>query len=295
LGVAFNSDSSLLALAGGSPGVAGEVRLIPWQSGPKRDADPKVLATQEDVFFCVAFRPDGKQLVAGGADGSVRVFDLPAGVERLKVSSHSDWVTAVCFSPDGKLIATASRDKTAKVFDAKTGSLLATHSGHEAPVRAVAFAPDGASVISAGGGRIRVWNAQDSKLVGEMTGLGNDVNALLADGENIVGAPADRSVRQFKLKDRTQIRSFAPHPAWVLSLAWHQPSHRLAAGCFDGTVSIWNLENGTKVNQFSVIRANEQRKNQGLPTNLPVAVEIQSPTSHPCTDFAFHIEIRDES
>ena len=35
LGLAFNADSSLLAVAGGSPGVAGEVRLIPWQSGPK--------------------------------------------------------------------------------------------------------------------------------------------------------------------------------------------------------------------------------------------------------------------
>ena len=222
LGLAFNAESSLLAVAGGSPGVAGEVRLIPWQNGPKSDANPKVLASQDDVFFDVAFRPDGKQLVASGADGSVRVFDVPAGAERLKINGHSDWVTAVCYSPDGKLIATASRDKTAKVFDAKTGNLLVTHSGHDAPVRAVAFAPDGTSVISAGGGRIRVWSVQDSKLVGEMTGFENDVYALLADGENVVGASADRSVRQFKLKDRTLIRSLAPHSAWVLSLAWHQ-------------------------------------------------------------------------
>ena len=208
LGLAFNADSSLLAVAGGSPGVAGEVRLIPWQSGPKRDANPKVLATQDDVFFDVAFRPDGKQLVAGGADGSVRVFDLPAGVERLKISGHSDWVTAVCYSPDGKLIATASRDKTAKVFDAKTGNLLATHSGHDAPVRAVAFAPDGKSVISAGGGRIRIWSVQDSKLIGEMTGFENDVYALLADGENVVGA-AGRSERSTIQVDRPNSDSFA--------------------------------------------------------------------------------------
>ena len=261
LGLAFNADSSLLAVAGGSPGVAGEVRLIPWQSGPKRDANPKVLATQEDVFFDVAFRPDGKQLVASGADGSVRVFDLPAGVERLKISGHSDWVSAVCYSPDGKLIATASRDKTAKVFDAKTGNLLVTHSGHDAPVRAVAFTPDGTAVISAGGGRIRIWSVQDSKLIGEMTGFENDVYALLADGESVVGASADRSVRQFKLADRTLIRSLASHPAWVLSLAWRQASHRLAAGCFDGTVTIWNLESGTKMKQFLAIPVVEQGKN----------------------------------
>ena len=261
LGLAFNADSSLLAVAGGSPGVAGEVRLIPWHDGPKRDAKPEILATQEDVFFDVAFRPDGKQLVASGADGSVRVFDLPAVVERLKINGHSDWVTAVCYSPDGKLIATASRDKTAKVFDAKTGNLLVTHSGHDAPVRAVAFVPDGTSVISAGGNRIRIWSVQDSKPVGEMTGFENDVYTLLTAGESVVGASADRSVRQFKLKDRTLIRSLAPHPAWVLSLAWHQASHRLAAGCLDGTVTIWNLESGTKLQQFLAIPVVEQPKN----------------------------------
>jgi WD40 repeat protein len=250
LGLTFNADSSLLAVAGGSPGVAGETRLLPWQNGPKREANPMVLASSEDVFFDVAFRPDGKQLSASGADGSVRVFDLPEGVERLKINSHSDWVTALCYSPDGKLIATASRDKTAKVFDAKTGNLLATYSGHGAPVGAVAFEPDGKSVISAGGGRIRVWSIQDSKLAGEMVGFENDVYALLSDGEYLIGAPAERSVRQYKLKDRTLIRSLAPHSASVVSLAWHRLSHRLAAGCFDGTVSIWNLESGTRMKQF---------------------------------------------
>ena len=252
-GMAFSPDNSWLAVAGGSPGVAGEVRLIPWEGGPKRDAEPTILATQEDVFFDVAFRPDGKQLAASGADGSVRVFDVPAGTLRLKINSHSDWATGVCYSPDGKLIATASRDKMAKVFDAETGSLLVTHSEHNAPVRDVAFAPDGKAVISAGGNRIRVWNVQDSKLVGEMTGFENDIEALLAGGENVVGASADRSVRQFKLADRTLIRTLAPHPAWVVSLAWHPASHRLAGGSFDGAVTVWDLENGAMVKQFLAI------------------------------------------
>ncbi len=260
-GLAFIADNSWLAVAGGSPGVAGEVRLIPWESGPKRDAEPKILATHEDVFFDVAFRPDGKQLAASGADGSVRVFDMPAGTERLKISGHSDWVTGVCYSPDGKLIATASRDKTAKVFDAETGSLLVTHSEHNVPVRAVAFVPDGKSVISAGGSRIRVWNVKDSKLVGEMTGFENDIEALLAGGEIVVGASADRSVRQFKLADRTLVRTLAPHPGWVVSLACHQESHHLAAGCFDGSVTIWDWENGTMVKQFLAVPVVEKPSN----------------------------------
>lgn len=253
LGLAFSPDNSWLAVAGGAPGVSGEVRLVPWQNGPKSNSEPKVLAVSDDVFFAVAFRPDGQQLAASGADASVRVFDVATGAEQLKIENHADWVNDVCFSPDGKQIATASRDKTAKVFDATSGALLATHSEHNAPVRAVAFAPDGKAVISAGGNRIRVWNVEDAKLVGEITDFAGDIYALLASGENIVAAAADRTARHFKLADRSPIRSLTDHQAWVLSLAVYEPSHRLSTGCYDGTVTVWNLDDGTQLKQFLAV------------------------------------------
>lgn len=253
IGIAFSPDNSWLAVAGGAPGVSGEVRLLPWENGPKSDAPPKVLATAEDVFFDVAFSPDGTQLAAGGADGSVRLFDVATGAQRLKIDNHADWVLDVCFSPDGKRIATASRDKTSKVFDVETGKLLTTHSEHHAPVRAVAFSPDGKHVFSAGGNQLRVWNVEDSALVAELSGFEQDIHELLIDGESVVAVSADRTARQFKLADRTLIRSLADHPAAVLSLAWHAPSHRIATACFDGTVTVWNLDDGTKMKQFLAV------------------------------------------
>jgi WD40 repeat protein len=210
----------------------------------------KVFATHDDAFFDVAFRPDGAQLAAVGTDGLVRVFETSTGALRTKINSHADWVSAVSFSADGARIATASRDKTAKVFDAQTGSLLSTYSEHNAPVRAVAFTPDGKQVISAGGNRIRVWNREDSKLIGEFPAFDDEIHALVLSGETVVGVAADRSARQFKVVDRTLVRSYAEHPAAVLSLAWHEASRRIATGCFDGTVSVWNSENGVKVLQF---------------------------------------------
>ncbi len=254
-GMAFSSDHSWLAVAGGAPGVSGEVRLIPWKDGPRPDAEPKIVATHDDVFFDVAFRPDGQQLAVAGSDGLVRVLEVATGNERLRINSHADWVTDVCYSPDGKFIATASRDKTAKVFDADSGSLVTTHSEHSGPVRAVAFAPDSKSVFSASGSRIRVWNVEDSKLLGEIGGFENDVYAVVIGGERILAGSADRTARQFKLADRTLVRSFTPHPAWILSLAVHEPTHRLSAGCFDGAIAVWDLENGTLVKQFSAFPA----------------------------------------
>jgi WD40 repeat protein len=261
LGMAFNADNSWLAVAGGSPGVSGEVRLIAWHDGPKADVQPTVLAIQDDVFFDVAFRADGKCLAACGADGSVRVLDVSTGRERLKIANHADWVTDVCFSSDGKRIATASRDKTSKVFDAENGTLLSTHSEHNAPVRAVAFAPDGKTVISAGGSRIRIWNVEDSKLVGEIAAFEDDIHALLVRGDSVLAGSADRTVRNFKLQDRTVIRTFTEHPSWVLSLAWHDASHRIATGCFDGTVTVWDLKKGAQLKQYNAVPPATTAKN----------------------------------
>lgn len=252
-GLVFSPDYSWLAIAGGSPGVSGEVRIIPWGDGPNRDAAPKVLARLDDVFFAIAFRPDGTQLAAAGADGQARVLDMATAAEILKINGHSDWATAICFSPDGTRIATASRDKTAKVFDAQTGSLLTTFSEHGAPVRAVSFLPDGKMVVSAGGNRVCIWNAEDGKLAGELTGFAGDVHSLVCQAESIVAGSADRTVRLFKTADRSLVRSLNEHPAPILSLAWHGSSNEIGAGCFDGTITIMNLETGAKLQQFLAI------------------------------------------
>lgn len=252
-GMALSPDNSWLAVAGGADGVSGEVRLIPWSNGAAGSAPPKVLATGDDVFFDVAFRPDGKELAASGADGSIRIFDVATGAERLKVSNHADWVTDVSYSADGAFIATASRDKSSKVFDAATGRMLASNSETGAPVRGATFAPDGKSVVSVGGNGARVWKIEDSTTIGELPAFQGETQAIVSHGENVFAASADRSVREFKLADRTQVRSLAEHPAWVLSLAVNEPTHRVAAGCFDGTVTVWNLDDGAKVTQFLAV------------------------------------------
>jgi len=250
-GIALSPDNRWLAVAGGSPGVWGEVRLIAWPIESKQDATAKVLATAEEVFFDVAFRPQAQEMAAAGGDGSVRVFDLDTSKERLRIDNHANWVTDICYSPDGRYLATASHDRSAKVFDAKTGALVATHSEHQAPVRAVAFSPDSQQVFSAGANRIHIWAVGDSKTVGQITGFQDDVYALLVGGENLVAASADRTVRQFRLSDRSHAGTLTADPSWVLSMAWHEGTKQLATGSFDGTLIVWDFEAGTRLWQLS--------------------------------------------
>ena len=52
----------------------------------------------------VAFSPDGKQIVSGSDDGTVRLWDAATGALQQPLERYSSWVTSVAFSPDGKLL-----------------------------------------------------------------------------------------------------------------------------------------------------------------------------------------------
>src|SRR5206468_4258081 len=52
----------------------------------------------------VCFSPDGKHIVSGSLDQTVKVWDAATGQEILSLRGHTGAVTSVCFSPDGKRI-----------------------------------------------------------------------------------------------------------------------------------------------------------------------------------------------
>ena len=252
--LAFSPDGALLAVAGGVPGRSGEVRLIRTENGQ----EVHLLGTTTDVILDVAFDAEGKRVATASADRAIRIYDAETGKEVQVIENHADWVTAVAWSPDGKQLASTSRDKTAKLFEVETGNLVATYSGHGQPVYGVVFADDKQIFTSGGNKEIHLWNIKDSKKAATIGGIGGEIYKLqLVDGQ-LFSASADKTARQHKVEDRKQVRVFPDHSDWVFALAVHAPSQRLATGCFDGQVKVWNLEDGSLVSTFVAAPGYEQ-------------------------------------
>jgi WD40 repeat protein len=64
----------------------------------------------------VAFSPDGKRIITGSDDSTVRVWDAATGRELLSLKGHIGTITSVAFSPDGRRIATGGTDGTVRVW-----------------------------------------------------------------------------------------------------------------------------------------------------------------------------------
>ena len=100
---------------------------------------------------CVAFSADGKRIVSGSFDKTIRLWDAETGEPlRAPLEGHQDWVLSVAFSPDGKRIVSGSFDKTIRMWDSETGEPLQSPlEGHEHLVLSGALSPDGKRIVSA--------------------------------------------------------------------------------------------------------------------------------------------------
>jgi len=69
----------------------------------------------------VAYSPDGRWLVSGSSDKTLKVWDTESGREQITLVGHTRTITSASFSPDGRWIVSASYDKTLKLWDASSG------------------------------------------------------------------------------------------------------------------------------------------------------------------------------
>ncbi|KAJ7510808.1 WD40-repeat-containing domain protein, partial [Mycena galericulata] len=80
--------------------------------------------------WSVAFSPDGKQIVSGSRDSTVRIWDLKTGATlKHPLIGHTDSILSVASSSDGKRIASSSSERTAAIFTGKD-SKPGLNSGH---------------------------------------------------------------------------------------------------------------------------------------------------------------------
>ncbi len=213
--------------------------------------------TNKGLAESVAFSPDGKLLVTGADDGSVRLYNVtdlahPRRVATAQASGAA--VYTVAFAPDGTTVAAASDDDVARLFHVGSPGGL-TRTGPElgdmtSYAIGLAFSPDSKTlVVGSAKGTVQLWNVTDptnpAQLGPELTGPSGYAwaAAFSPSGTELAIGSTDGSVWLWNVASPANpvLAATLTGPAdHVYSVAFNPAGTELAATSYEGTVHLWD-------------------------------------------------------
>lgn len=255
LGVAFTADNGAIFTCGRD----GKARLT---AGPNPDGTSagntatrlREFSGHNGVVTDLAVTPDGKKLITGGDDQTVRVWEVTSGKPVRSFQGHMTRVLAVAVRGDGRQIASASEDGAIRLWDLSTADDHKALAEATEPVWAVAVSPDGKRLATAGADRkIRVYNPETGKLEATLTGHAASITSLafFSDGNRLVSAGGDRVVKVWDVTGQKVIKELSGHESAVLAVALAADGKLLVTGAADRTARGWDPDTGKQLWSWS--------------------------------------------
>ncbi len=186
-----------------------------------------------NAVSAIAFSPDGKFMISGSWDRTVRMWDAESGVELSRFDPpFKDGVSSVAISPDGKLLAAGGMDRTLRLWDLVTKKQIFESPEQENTVISLAFSPDGRSLAAAAASTVHVWAVASQKETMAMNvprGWMHQI-AFSPDGKIIAAGGSDRSIHLWYADSGKPLGDLAGHKDSIYSIAFSPDGKSLVSG-----------------------------------------------------------------
>lgn len=203
------------------------------------------LEKHKGSVLSVSCSPDGRHMVSGGEDGTIRLWNREGQLEKSWQGDEGT-IWSVTFSPDSnpenQIVASAGQDGKIKLWKLD-GTLIETLQGHTDEVKWVSFSPNGQQLASASrDGTVSLWNRNGE----EINLLKGHEAAVLSvnfspDGQLIASSDETGAIKLWNRQGEL-IQTLKAHDKAIWSVSFSPDSQMIASASDDSTVKLWKRD-----------------------------------------------------
>jgi WD40 repeat protein len=211
------------------------------------------LIGHNDVVTSLGFSQDGKWLISGSSDSSVRAWNMMSGhEERLFFQANAN-IAAVAISPDKlNIFAISQKANTTDIYNWDVAQVrLVNWLQDQYPIGFTAFSSDCTKVLLAFNQTILIWDILENMILKDLTPDSHMIKtvALTPDGKNAALGCDDNTLRVWDLEQVVEkIRVEYQQPIKVVALTPDAKTAILATA--DGVINVWDVENRCQIFKF---------------------------------------------
>lgn len=190
--------------------------------------------------------PDGRFLISGGKDETIRVWDLKSNQLNKTIKTEGSSVKRVSFKPDGTKFLAALYCRFIEV-DFKSFKQKSKKNPHTAFVETCCYSPTGEFIMTSSwrDKTLVVWKTSGFKKQVETEEVTWVDNAIFNKSSNLIFSGGhDNLVKIWDFSTGSLVKSFAGHDDWVYDLCLSTDEKTIYSGSFDRTIKIWDVVTG---------------------------------------------------
>jgi WD40 repeat protein/serine/threonine protein kinase len=207
----------------------------------------------------VAFSPDGRWILSGSADRSLKIWDLGPHASMDLLTGHTNWISRLEFSPDGKLLASLNYHQPffTRLWEVQSRTMVTDLLGPTDAALGTCFSRDGSMLATGSADRtVHIWNPVTHAL---LMVLPNDFLAgslAFSRDSRILGVadagfrPGGKCLCFWDIPSGTRLDKFKGYETDATAIAFAHHSDLVAIGYFDGAVRLWDFSREQLLCQF---------------------------------------------
>ncbi|XP_075886199.1 apoptotic protease-activating factor 1 isoform X2 [Nelusetta ayraudi] len=203
------------------------------------------------VQYCQAC-PTSNLLAVAFSNYAVELWDLESNKKMADCSGHLSWVQRVQFSPNGSQLLSCSDDQTIRVRDGTTGSVLFQTEEMSSRIRCTCLCRQPFAVaLGQEDGTVQVLEVPTGKVLASLLGHTRTVFycQFSQNGQTLLTSSEDTTIRVWRWQsgECTVLQGHKEQVRRFLLLCDSAPDTKLLSWSFDGSVKLWDVESGEKL------------------------------------------------